>query len=258
VSVRSIKIMPAPCIHCFNPAGETKDHVFPKSWYPDTTGEDVQRPTAPCCKPCNKRFGNMGNALLQKLGLCVDRRKEEASGIAAKALRAVGVGVESELSEKEKRIRAKLKAKLLKEAITYGEIKGDLTDKSGVLPGFGLHAGFEPDSQMVVFADQQMMKEVCGKIIRGLEHYVAGRYVKSPYRLDVFFIKDEDIGKVGLQFGPPELYLGPGFQVQRMAAVDGPENVIYRIRIWNTWFVHGTVIIDEPSVQGAAPDAVSA
>lgn len=244
-----MNIMPSPCIHCFNPAGETKDHVFPKSWYPDTTEADVQRPTAPCCKPCNKRFGNMENALLQKLGLCVDRRKIEASGIAAKALRAVGVGVESELSEKEKRIRAKLKATLLKEAVSYGEIKNDLTEGLGVLPGFGLHAGFEAESQMVVFVDQQMLKEVCGKIIRGLEHHVAGRYVESPYRLDVFFIKNEDFEKVGLQFGPPELYLGPGFEVQRAAAVDGPENVIYRIRIWNTWFVHGSVIIDEQAGQ---------
>jgi len=198
----------------------------------------------------------MENAILKKLGLCVDPHKLEASGIAAKALRAVGIGVESELSQKDKRIRAREKATLLKEAVAHRQIKGDRTEEVGVLPGFGPHAGFEPDSQMVVFVDRQMLKDVCGKIIRGLEHHVANRYVQSPYRLDVFFIKDKDIASLTLNFGRPEIYLGPGFQVWRVVEVPNPKNVIYRIRIWDTLFVHGAIIIDQPSAH-REPDAHS-
>ena len=45
-----------------------------------------------------------------------------SAGIPAKALRAVGVGVKSELSRKEKKIRAKLKAKLMREAVPSNEV----------------------------------------------------------------------------------------------------------------------------------------
>src|SRR5437868_1838889 len=101
----------ARCIHCFNPAGNTQDHVFPRAWYPESTPEDVQRPTAPSCRPCNGKFGRLEEYLLGRLGLCMDPRTIESSGIPARALRAVGVGVESELTAKEKRIRANLKLK---------------------------------------------------------------------------------------------------------------------------------------------------
>lgn len=101
---------------------------------------------------------------------------------------------------------------------------------------------------MVVFVDREMLIEVCTKIIRGLEHYVAHRYVESPYRIDLFFLEDHDIADLNLNFGTPVLYLGPGFRVWRMAALEATKNVIYGIKIWDTWFVHAT-IVDESSDQ---------
>ena len=93
------------CIHCRTPlTNPTKDHVFPSSWYPDSTPANVQRWTAPSCKPCNKKFGVMEEDLLIRLSLCVDPRKQAALGVSKNALRAFGIGV-SGLSEKERRIR---------------------------------------------------------------------------------------------------------------------------------------------------------
>lgn len=231
------------CVHCLNPAGETRDHVFPRAWYPETTPEGVQRPTAPCCKPCNNKFGKLENYVLGRLGLCLDPSKAESAGIPAKALRAVGVGVESELSAKEKRMRAKLKTKLLSETMPYSQVIGS----PGILPGFGPHEGFPPESQLGISVSADALKGVCSKIVRGLEHHVADRYVEPPYVLDVFFIGNEAAEQLARRFGPPSQYLGPGFEVQRAPAQDDRGHVLYRIKIWDTLLVHGSIIIPTPT-----------
>jgi hypothetical protein len=231
------------CVHCLNPAGNTRDHVFPGSWYPDGTPGDVQRPTAPSCKPCNGRSGKQENYLLGRLGLCIDPTKAESAGIAAKALRAVGIGVEGDLSAKEKVIRAKLKKKLIQETMPYSQVDG----KPGVLPGFGPHNEVPRESQIAVSVNAETLKDVCRKIVRGLEHNVANRYVAHPYVLDVFFIEDEAAERLAIGFGLPRLYLGPGFHVQRAGAHDDLGHVIYRITIWDTLVVHGSIIIPEPT-----------
>jgi hypothetical protein len=160
--------------------------VFPGSWYPAATPGDVQRPTAPSCRPCNGKFGKLENYLLGRLGLCIDPAKAEAAGIPAKALRSVGIGVEAELSAKEKEIRAKLKQRLMRETMHYTEVAG----KPGILPGFGPHKEFPQESQMAVLVNADALKDVCRKIVRGLEHHLATRYIEPPYILDVFFIDE--------------------------------------------------------------------
>src|SRR5437868_14538801 len=96
------------CIHCRKVMAEkTKDHVFPSSWYPDSTPANVQRWTVPSCARCNKDFGAMEEILLVRFGLCVDPRKQAALGIDKKVKRAFGIGVAG-LSDSEKRIRKAL------------------------------------------------------------------------------------------------------------------------------------------------------
>jgi hypothetical protein len=228
------------CVHCLNPAGKTThDHVFPKSWYPVSTAKEVHRPTAPSCGPCNSKFGKLENYVLGRLGLCLNPTKAEAAGIPAKALRAVGIGVESELSAKERETRDKLKNKLLKEALPYSQVAG----KPGILPGFGPYSEIAPDAQLAVLVNAERLREVCAKIVRGLEYHLAGRYVEPPYELDVFFVEDEAAKELPLKFGEPTLYLGPGFRVQRAPAHDDPAAVLYRIRIWDAMTAHGVIMI---------------
>ncbi len=136
----------ARCVHCLNPAGDTRDHAFPASWYPESTPGEVQRPTAPCCGPCNRGFGKLEGYLLGRIGLCLDPRNAESAGIPAKALRSVGIGLDSELTKREKRIRARLKAKLMSDTKPYREVAG----KPGILPGFGPHIGFPVESQLAI------------------------------------------------------------------------------------------------------------
>lgn len=100
---------------------------------------------------------------------------------------------------------------------------------------------------MAVLVNADALKDVCRKIVRGLEHHLATRYIEPPYILDVFFIDEGAAERLARGFGPPSLHLGPGFQVQRAGAHDDPGHVLYRIKIWDTLLVHGSIIVPEPT-----------
>jgi hypothetical protein len=58
------------CVHCGNElADETRDHVFPASWYPSTTPPEVQRWTVPSCTKCNGGLGKMERELFIRLAM---------------------------------------------------------------------------------------------------------------------------------------------------------------------------------------------
>ena len=138
------------CVHCLRPITENSDdHVFPASWYPDDTPQQVQRWKAPSCSACNGTLGKIEKELLLRLGICIDPATAQAAGISAKVLRSLGVGGAGK-SEKERTLRAKTKARILRELIPYDDVKGN----PGILPGFGPHAGFADEEQHAILAKQ--------------------------------------------------------------------------------------------------------
>lgn len=90
------------------PVKKRKDHVFPDSWYPESTPANVQRWTVPSCEACNGKFGAMEEEIFVRLELCIDPRRAAAAGISSKALRSFGIGADAGLEEGEKRKREAL------------------------------------------------------------------------------------------------------------------------------------------------------
>lgn len=228
------------CVHCLEPLGEqTADHVFPGSWYPDTTPNDVQRWTVPSRAKCNNRLGRIEKDLLVKLGMCIDPALAEGSGIPAKALRSVGICA-GNLSEREKYHRGKHKQKILAEMKSYAEVKG----KPGILPGFGFHGEFPEEIQSAILVPAVSLITVVEKIARGLEFKIAGKYVEPPYVVRTYFIEHQANEQLADLFAKAsEARIGPGFKVFRIAATDNPHIVIYRMIVWGTLIIH--VCIDE-------------
>jgi hypothetical protein len=172
------------CVHCLKPLEQrTADHVFPRSWYPKDTPATVQRLTAPCCSGCNNQLSRIEKDLLIRLGICIDPAAAAASGIAVKALRSMGVGTDK-LSDKERKHREGLKAKIAGEILSWDQVEG----RPGMLPGFGPHKGFAPEAQVAIRIPRKSLVTLAEKIARGLEHQRAGRYVEAPYRISTFFI----------------------------------------------------------------------
>jgi len=161
---------PVRCVHCSQPITEqTKDHVFPKSWYPVTTPPGVQRWTVPSCKKCNWELGKIERELFIRLALCLDPNKAEASGLSSKAIRSMGIGAEG-ISLKESLHRRFLKVKIIRSMRRY-----ELGTET--LPGLGVHSGFPEHELLAIGIPEEQLRAVATKIVRGCEfaHRIAGK-----------------------------------------------------------------------------------
>lgn len=172
------------CVHCLVELEEaTRDHVFPKSWYPSSTPSDVQRWTVPSCGSCNNRLGSAERSLLIPFGLAIGPSDPAGSGLSAKALRTLGVGT-PELSDSEAKARKRQRARVASEMkLVTEEVLGS------VLPGLGPHAWFPRDSQFTLPVDRAALTAVIEKMVKGCEYKIAHRYVEPPYRIQVNFPK---------------------------------------------------------------------
>ena len=213
--------------------------MFPASWYPDSTPPNIQRWTVPSCTKCNHKFGAMEEMLFVRFAMCVDPRKQAASGVWNKARRTLGIGVTG-LSESEKRIRKALKDEILGNAKLY-----DRSDEAHMIPGLGPHAEFPNAPQIQIEIPAAAVHEVAKKIVRGCEFWLAdGRIIEPPYELEVHMVREppEELLR-HLQAGPD--YLGPGCQIRRAVPVDEPMSAIYEILVWDTWKLFFSILPPE-------------
>lgn len=213
--------------------------MFPTSWYPATTPENVQRWTVPSCAPCNNRLGSIEKELFVRLAICVDPQKAEASGLSAKALRSMGVNAEG-ISLGERLKRRALKRKVIRSMKPY-------KPNMETFPGLGPHAGFAPESQVATTFPADQVEEVAKKIVRGCEYSLAnGRIIEEPYRLAVHFVHEDKIPQAVTRiFGGPSAettHLGPGFVVTRAEAHDEPGSVVYKIVLWGTVVIYASIL----------------
>lgn len=235
---------PTRCIHCGEPlAEETRDHVFPKSWYPDTTPRDIQRWTVPSCSTCNNKLGAIEKVVFSRLALCVDPRKGEAAGLSAKAIRSMGIGAQG-LSAEEAEHRRAQKMKIISATRPYQA-------GTETLPGLGPHPGFREDELLRIDIPADLLNEVAKKMVRGCESVLAQRIVDKPQEVRIYFVHEHDVpDQLVRAFGGSSAHtthLGPGFSVTRTAAHDEPDAVIYKIIVWGTIAFYAS-ILPEPDL----------
>lgn len=226
------------CVHCLNEAGDTRDHVFPKSWYPDNTPTTVQRPTVPSCVMCNGKLGKIEDELFQKLAVCIDPDKDSASGIKEKVLRGFGLGVDiNEMTERDRAARLSRLKKLIDQTKPVSEIN------MKAFPGLGPHLTYPIEIQRAFPAPKEELQTIAEKIIRGLEYSLNKRYIEAPLKLEAYIYITDDklpapVQRV-LSLGEQHIY-GPGFEVVRAAT---PSNlvVIYKFVVWGTIKIYGSI-----------------
>jgi hypothetical protein len=215
------------CVHCLRLAETPEwDHVFPRSWYPDTTPPTVQRWTVPSCPECNRKLGQLEKDLLVRLALCVDPQSEATSGLAARALRSLGLDVD-ELPETEKSHRHRLRARIRSELMP----RADIAESPGQIPGLGPPSG-QP-SEWAIPIPWAGLSIIAEKIARGCEYALMRRYVEPPYGIRTFSKNSAAMPEKFVSFGE-SLDLGPGCRVMRVFAAEDPNVVSYWILIWRT------------------------
>jgi hypothetical protein len=224
------------CVHCLTPLPNkeiSKDHVFPSSWYTEDTSPRVQRSS---CKKCNGRFGDLEKELFLRLAVCTDPAKARAAGINRKLLRSFGIG--PDISDREKEIRRKLKAKIFAESTPY---TGDET-----LPGLGPHQGFSPEAQRVMLIPADLLFAVLEKVFRGSEYILnKGRYIEPPHSIKIYHVHEEpaSITQVLRKFATTTS-LGPGFELTRATPNDDERMALYKAMIWGTLVSYASIDVD--------------
>jgi hypothetical protein len=83
------------------------DHVFPRSWYPDSTPPNMEKWSIPTCHKCNSEHGGLENELLTQLAICVDPKAAASSRIVTRVLR----GLDPKLAANEKDATARQRKK---------------------------------------------------------------------------------------------------------------------------------------------------
>jgi hypothetical protein len=226
------------CVHCLRLTEFiTADHVFPNSWYPETTPATVQRWTAPSCLECNRALGRLENDLLIRLVLCIDPKSEAAAGLASKALRSLGLDAEG-LSETEKAHRDNLKIRIRSELMPYG----DLAEKPGAIPGLGPHE--RQSAQWAIPIPWAGLSIITEKIARGCEYKLRARFVESPYAVRTF-INGSDVLPQLFASHAEFFDFGPGCNVRRVFATEDPRVVRYWISIWDSLYLDAHIDLEE-------------
>jgi hypothetical protein len=227
------------CVHCLKEVPERNwDHVFPKSWYPDTTAADMEKWQIPSCVACNDRYGRLERDLLGRLGLALDAKNAASAGLAEKALRAINP--EAAKSEDDAAAREARAKKILRETYKGEEIKG-----KDVLPGLGERWDRPIEEQLGIRIPEESLPAITEKIVRGITFREDHAFIEPDQKIESFLVKDEDVKEVKemLDRNAKVFKREPGLVVRRAQYGDGD---LYEITFWDQFKMHATVSKPKP------------
>ena len=119
------------CVHCLADFEEGSwDHMFPKSWYPDATPENLEKWKIPSCVKCNQRYSKIEGDLLSRVGLALDPHNPASASIVQAALRSLKASAGRD--ERDAAMRAARGKKIMGEML-----RGEKIPPESVLPGMG-------------------------------------------------------------------------------------------------------------------------
>ncbi len=227
------------CVHCLsNNVPRNWDHVFPKSWYPDTTPNNIEKWKIPSCFKCNSEYGAIEQDLLMRLACCVDPKAAASSGIYKKVLRSMDARYAP--NRKEERIRIARREKLLAELIHGVQIP-----QIGIYPGLGERWNRPIEKQIALKIPESSLRRLTEKIVRGIYFLEEAQYIEPPYLIGFYVLEDEGAGSVIdllNRFGT-EYARGPGILINRAITPEDGVSSIISIEIWGSFKMYASVTV---------------
>jgi hypothetical protein len=231
------------CVHCLlENQQRTWDHVFPESWYPETTPLNLDKWKIPACDPCNKEYGRLEQDLMLRIGLCVDPNTFETAGIVPKVLRSMNPQFAKD--EIDRLARESQRKKMLGQLIEGADIP-----TASIYPRFGEKWGRPQEQQVAVPIPKKSVDRLFEKIVRGLVYIEDGRYIEPPYAVSLHPTYQTDMPEVaGIldKFGTTHAR-GPGIVVRRAVVPEDGLTAIYEITIWGMFHTYASVLKGEPT-----------
>lgn len=226
------------CVYCLSHfEALTSDHVFPKSWYPETTPDNLEKWQVPSCDKCNQKYSKLENELLLKFGLCVDPLEAKSLGIADKVLRSVKAGCAK--SELDRVHRQKRLERTMQEMVPAEKIP-----KESVFPNFGPWPGIQPEDKVGILVSAEQLQLFGEKLVRGITYKEYSRYIEEDHIIEIFFIgqKGAQIVVENIRRFGAEYHCGPGIRVGVAFAGNDPQSGLFDIEIWGRLHIYATVL----------------
>ncbi|MCX6827002.1 MAG: hypothetical protein NTV06_07035 [candidate division Zixibacteria bacterium] len=212
----------------------TDDHIFPLSWYPDTTPENISKWKAPVCSTCNGDFGRIEEELRLRIAHCLGIMDSGAHGIVEKAMRSLKPGYGRSPDDSRRRLRKWEKIK--KEIMPAQKVP-----TAAILPGFGLKWDQDLLKTLAIEIPRDLLERFAEKIVKGLTHVFCGHCIPSNYRIIVRLDSLGEFEDLLIKYGKHEAR-GPGIEVIYVKVADDTYAMAYKIVIWGKLVFYSYVL----------------
>lgn len=231
------KIGPGRCVHCLREVEErSSDHVFPESWYPDSTPPEIEKWQIPSCIPCNSDYGRLEQDFLIKIGLCLDPDDPASASIVQKALRSVKPTAARNPRDAQHRLGRG--QRILAQALQGGQIPD-----YGIFPGLGERWADIPGERTAILISKESFERITEKIVRGIYYIDDGIFVAPPYTIDFFALPEGGIASLNEALNRwGKVYARePGIVVRRAVAHEDGVSSLFEITFWKQFKTYASV-----------------
>ncbi len=223
------------CIHCGVHTDKlTGDHVFPESWYPDSTPEGLEKWQAPACEQCNHEFGKLEKRLFRQLAMGVEPWTVGAEGIADRAIRSFDP--EAAKNDADRKHREAARERVRRSLRTIAMVP----ETPALLPNIGtLHLSDSNAIEVVAGSDLTLFMK---KVVRGFSYLATGQVLPAEYVIRL--IPTDKYAQIpnALLDSPATIFeRGPGLRVERHYSSDDPYAALFRIQFWGRYEFIATV-----------------
>jgi len=230
------KLEPGKCVHCLKDVQErNSDHVFPESWYPDSTPPNLEKWQIPSCIPCNSDYGKLEQDFFVRVGLCLDPVDPASASIVQKALRSLKPAAARNPRDANHRLgRGR---RILAEAL-----QGDQIPDHGVFPGLGDRWDM-PDGRTAILVPKESFERITEKIVRGIYYIDDGVFIEPPFEIDFYALPEDGLApwndalhKWGIIYARE-----PAVVVRRVASHDDRMCGLFEITFWRQFKTYASV-----------------
>lgn len=229
------------CVHCLqDPVERNWDHIFPKSWYPDTTPAELDKWKVPSCVGCNSTLGAIENDFLVRVALSLDPNSPASRSIVQKAFRAMNPNASKTPSDRTARTA-------LARRTSADMLHGLEIPAAGAYPTLGNKWGLLPSDGMAIKIPAMYFRRITEKIVRGFTYFHSARFIEPPYKVDFYALDDlssKPIRKMLDAHGTTHAR-APGLTIRRGVAVEDGISAFYELEFWEQFKTHASVLDDD-------------